>query len=1322
MARQATLDEKRYRENPSLSAEAAAAAAAAAASSSKSTAPGSGLIQAAKAALAGAVAYESLTEDQKQQRLAEQRAASAEAAIAIAEAVKEEEERRLELAALERQRQQELEEEAAAGATDEAEGSRGSLHQGMMSAGGTRTSEKAKVTASAETAGSEGRDSSSRPPPVRSFLAARRAGAGGSPRASDPSSGSGMVPGSGSSRSRSLVRQNGGGSALEAAAAATAAVEAVTGVKSFSPRGAKEAVAREEAAAVTASTAGTGEEKPGMGRTELPESRAKAVEAQAKATKAKAKAAQAQAKAAEAHRKATEAHIKASEASGSQLGTSAVTTTTGWGENGDQLGPGSVKGRLGVFASGNSKDVSASETPVNGRSQGSRSASTDPLAADGRKVDTDAPVSTRTSDHEEVSSVDAEYGRSVTDEVVVASKIAVTGGFSRSTTSSLSPVLESTEEAPAPGVPVSSADGRVARRWVGADNDRDSPGYVEDGHGAFVHHDNADIGSTDDKGISGASACGAGGVQAKSGWGENGDQNAPGSIRGRLGAFSGKDIGSSRNVPGEDMAEEEENSASMVSSSGEKSGNQRTSRSVNSRLGALPGSNDGDVSSKNGAEAFFASNPDRRTSPGWGVNGSQSAPGSIKDRLGAYSGNNGVGTASGRRRSGNQTTTRSEGTKSISADASAVASTFCAVGMKLGNGEISGSDRSEGTSELSPIDVGDYSGEPGSVKGQSAALPRKTGESSAALPSEDDASVPQTAGASGEELEGEEEGKINYEGREQLPPTSGWGEGGDQAAPGSITDRLGKFSGSGSSSGTSRGRSVSSRGGSGFGDSVIDNDDQGYIGAPMKSPPSREREGSHASASASEETDELVSVDSQQGDNGDRSGDLSSVRARVAALSSKGSRVPRISGRSRVGGGSGKISSPGSRSPPYKRDTEAGASARGYAESEGSDAGEEEQVSGDGERPARSTGSGSVKNRLSALSGSPRPGGARASMESIGGARMGLGSRSSSHESPTDDGSQERANMSPLSARVDRTMSVSFKERLAAFSKNSSSSGGSNSSVSKGDMRTRFGPASGTRSPSFKRGGSFKGGNDVDGQGESSPRSGGVHFKAAFSGRSPTYQRNGSRTDSSEDSKSVSSPEKPRSRKEEAIAVLAAAEEAAAREEEVWTRKLKNEGGNRRRRIKAAEGGDDDFEEEEEEEGGGKREAGARRHKPESKHTFDDQDYEEEDDKQGFEGDSDIGMGAKKSRRRTMKKSGFAYGGGGGRRADGYDDGTGISRDIEGISEEDQEFEEEEERDEMRPWPEAGGDDEDIETMEAKKVRVGRYSPTMWLIVDSLEK
>lgn len=1377
VARQATLDEKRYRENPSLSAEAAtaAAAAAAAASSSKSTAPGSGLIQAAKAALAGAVAYESLTEDQKQQRLAEQRAASAEAAIAIAEAAKEEEQKRLELAALERQRQQELEEEAAAGAADEAEG-QAPPRVTVMSAGDMPTSEKAKAAASSEsveTGASEGRDSSSRPPPVRSFLAARKAGAGGSPRASDPSSGSGMVPGSGSSGSRSLVRQNGGGSALEAAAAATAAVEAVTGMKSFTPRGAKEAVAREEAAAVAAAAAGTASEGHGMGRTELPESRAKAVEAQAKATQAKAKALEAQAKAADAHRKAAEAQIKAAEATGSQL-----STTTGWGENGDQLGPGSIKDRLGAFTSGNSKDPSASEPPVNGRPHdrifatafGSRSARFQAEGVEGESASADgtpASVSSRTSRLEDVSSDDAQYERSVTGEVVVASKIDVTGGFSRSTTSSLSPVPESAEEVSASGVsfgvPGSSADGRATGRWVGVDNDRDSPGSVGDGHEAFsgstpafVHGNKAGIGSTDGSEIGGAQTCG---------WGENGEQSAPGSIRGRLGAFSGKkDAAPSassadgsnshyrRNVPGGEIGDEEADSASAVSIPGMKSGDQTTSRSVNGRLRALPGSNDGatppdgDISSmnggplsrreQNGAEAFFASNPD-----GWGVNGDQSAPGSIKDRLGAYSGNNSVGTTSGRRRSGNQTATRSEDTKAVSADAS----TFCAVGMKLGNGDMSGSDRSEGTSELSPVGVGATStarrgmngevrasdwGEngdqsaPGSVKSHSAALPRKSGASYAALPSEDDASAPRTAGASGEEMEGEEERKVNFEGRERRPQTSGWGEGGDQAAPGSITDRLGKFSGIGKSSsgsdvtrsiGTSRGRTVTNRGGSGVGGGVINN--EGYTGAPVKSPPSRERGASQASASASEETDELVSVDDQQDDNGDGSVDLPSVRARVAALSGKGSRAPRISGRSRVGGGSGKISSPGSRSPPYQRDAEAGASASGYTESEGSGAGEEEQVSGDGERPARSTGSGwgesgdksgpgSVKGRLSALTGnkaihqgsrSPRPGGSATSMESVVGKRVGLGSRSGSHESPTDDGNQDRANMSPWSASVDRSTSGSFKERLAAFSKNSSSSSGSSGGVSRGDMRTRFGPASGTRSPPFRRGGSFKGGSGGDGSGESSPISGGDHFKAAFSGRSPTYRRNGSRADSSEDSKSLSSPDKPRSRKEEAIAALAAAEEAAAREEEVWTRKMNSEEDRRRaieKRVKAAsEGRGDDFEDEE---GGGRRGASARRHKQESKHAFDDQDYAEDDDRQGFGGDSDSGMGVTRPRRRAMKKSGFPYGGGG---------GTSTSRDIEGISEEDQEFEEEEEeRDEMRPWPEAGGDDEDIETMEAKKV------------------
>ncbi|CAM9517584.1 unnamed protein product [Ectocarpus sp. 8 AP-2014] len=129
-ARQATLDEKRARENmpaadgnkKSLSSLVPSAATpgrglTAAALAMAAGAPGSG--GGAAAAGAGAAAaveekYENLTDGQKEVRAVGQKAAVAEAATAIAELSKEEEQKRLELAALEEERLQELQEEAAA--------------------------------------------------------------------------------------------------------------------------------------------------------------------------------------------------------------------------------------------------------------------------------------------------------------------------------------------------------------------------------------------------------------------------------------------------------------------------------------------------------------------------------------------------------------------------------------------------------------------------------------------------------------------------------------------------------------------------------------------------------------------------------------------------------------------------------------------------------------------------------------------------------------------------------------------------------------------------------------------------------------------------------------------------------------------------------------------------------------------------------------------------------------------------------------------------------------------------------------------------------
>ena len=1438
VARQATLEEKRFRENPGLSVAADEGNA-----THSSSAPGSGLIQAAKAALAGTVAYESLTDAQKQQRAEEQKAASVEAAAAIAEAEKEEVQKREELAVLEKQRLQELEEEAAVAAAERLE------QEARKEDGGEMTDARydnppspselpdkdsprpKKVVAQAEPveafeAASSGDRDSLRPAPVQSFLAARKASAGNQA----PASGLGQEKASGGgwtsvSTRRAFSRQGSGGSALEAVAAATAAVEAVTGMKSFTPRGAKEAVAK-EAAATSAPGADTGwgemVEEAGDGNDGVPASRAKATEAQVKAAHAKAKAAEAQIKAAHAHARARAAHAEAAEAAGSSeghLGITASTTiaTTGWGENGDQTGPGSIKDRLGTFtsrgkAAGNATSDSTAESSATGRvhgrigaALGSRSSPFQGAAGTGNQTPVPASISG--------SGSQMEVARA--ERSSAASNIVGTGGLEGFTASTnLDPVLETAEfgeqqyatdsgaranGAPAAGVPAANLGQETPLDWA-AGREQDSPDVAEKPleafsgiNAAFVHHRKYGEADVNDRTVGDGNTyvdADDGRVQSY-GWGEDGDQSAPGSVRDRLSAFTGSRGDGAYALGGIDKdgapADDGESAPFRRMASG-----RRAPGSVKGRLGAFSGK-EGDVSpssddaptpyrravpggtvqsmggtsgrgeigdqadpeTKNhrgalargnngtGSVVVTTSSGDGKAlpyrQPGWGANGDQSAPRSIKNELGAFSGSKDI------------TSPRDVTPRHRTAPFADQSLTDAAAPSASGEEPSSLSRRSTVALDEAATSVRGALGD-GSPRKRSEGFSRPS-------------LSPIAAAASRRDVNG----------------VSGWGKNGNRSASGSVNKRLADFT------------RASANGGVGpsdaDGESFVggDDGDENNTDAPMRSPSSLERSAPQASSALAHASD--------HGEDGDEPRRLSSVRTRVGALSAKGGGTPRSgrAGETGVGVGS-KTSSPASRSPPYGRGASGGSRSWVGRADEPAD-----QIESGGVK----RGPGSVKDRLAAYSqgrsgvyttvggGRISPSGSRSpgsvgSADAVGSATAGVGD---AQDSANGESRQKLASSSSWSASVDRGASVSVKQRLAAFSKVSSSSGSGSSigssagggskingvglGLSKGDVRARFGAVPGSRSPSYNRGGA--GGGSAEASLVKEGAVGGGLAKATVGGRSPRYQRGGgfsedksggiertastsrigtsrslkkrsggiertaststigtsrsSQVDAfskiSADGSSASSPslDRPLSKKDVAIAALAAAEAEAAREEEEWTRKMRAVEEERRRvreeRMKVAAEAVAIAEQGEEGADGEDSFASlrARTSRLEGEVGED-------------AGEGGVGGGGRiRSRKRSMKKSGFPYGGGDGGVVgeDGsetsfeYDVGTSTAREIDGISEEDeddvdddQEDEEEDddrdegEDDDERPWPEAamaaGRDDEGGETMEAKKV------------------
>lgn len=348
VARQATLEEKQARENVTATVKKRPVVASAAPAQS-ADASGRGLIAAAKAALASSK-YEDLTEDEKQQRAKEQKAASAEAAVMIAQATKEEEEKRLELAALEKERQQELEEEAAAAATEDPSGSEAearnaqdrTLHQ---------VAEALEVSAKTGT-GREGAVSEE-----SGHAGGVVDGAAVSKTSSDDTSGTSVF-----------------------AKAARAAMDVVSGVMSSAVPGVeKEGVAKEEegvapgAVAASSSTVTLGS-ADSAGSTDLTEKAGSTDPAEAAtaagsvasdsaaATSRPSSGASATMDSApgKADLSTTVTDGSVSSAADGSDGSSSrrVPSTTGWGEDGEKTGPGSIKDRLAMF-SGESKPPAA---------------------------------------------------------------------------------------------------------------------------------------------------------------------------------------------------------------------------------------------------------------------------------------------------------------------------------------------------------------------------------------------------------------------------------------------------------------------------------------------------------------------------------------------------------------------------------------------------------------------------------------------------------------------------------------------------------------------------------------------------------------------------------------------------------------------------------------------------------------------------------------------------------------------------------------------------------------------------------------------------
>ena len=817
IARQATVDEKRARENktvpashqkrPSLSStipsaatpgRGLAAGAAAAITAAGATAAG---VTAASAAAAAAPAeqekYENLTEEQKQARAKQQKAALAEAASMIPEASKEEELKRLELAALEKERLQELEEEAAATAAvtlsggDSGSSAAGGPHGFSVAADGDggESAQDAQLRQVAEA--------------LKEVAVARGEVAGGSPGAATETK-----PAVGVRRPIS----RGGSFALDAAAAASAAVEAVTGVKGFTPGGTKEAVAREAAAA---------EAEDG--------------------------------------------------------GAARRVQTVGWGENNDQTGPGSIKDRLGVFSSdGNSgkkapaaadgADADAdADAPASGVVAGLGESIKNKLglfASVGKQTSAGAGAAAGAGASPAVAvAAGAELGEPTEDGFPTEDTAAATGAGAAFPTEE-----EGSERAAAAMTTTTGwgennqqsgpgsikdrlgafsgdkeADGSTGSVEAGAGAGRLPPPYRTEGRGGGVGDVHASV--PDIPSVSERSGGGPAGSASASWGGESGEKRGPGSIKDRLGAFTpgGKKAEEAAAVAGAagqprsggggnsvhasvpDIPSVSERSGGGLAESasaswGGESGEKRGPGSIKDRLGAFTS---GD---KKAEEAAAAAGPgglppppyrgggDRKSvhdivpdipsvseranggtgtggraagaSVGWGGSKDQPGPGSVKDRLGAFSS------------SSSPSPPPPSDKKADSVPAAAGVQPPPYPGAGAGEGGVRSRAGSTGSS------VGSDRSRPGSIKdrvnslysgGEAAAGAEEAGGKAEARlgtqPRRGDVhgavAMVSEATASGGELG---VGRVD---------TTGWGEGKDQVAPGSVKDRISSIYGSG---------------------------------------------------------------------------------------------------------------------------------------------------------------------------------------------------------------------------------------------------------------------------------------------------------------------------------------------------------------------------------------------------------------------------------------------------------------------------------------------------------------------------------------------
>eukprot|EP00903_Cladosiphon_okamuranus_P015046 g13919.t2 len=631
VARQAAVEEKRARENkkmptsnakkPSLSSTipsaatpgrgltAAAAERTAGVAAAAAVAAGAGAPAPAPApALVEQVKYENLTEEQKQIRAEHQKAAREEAASMIPEASKEEEQKRLELAALEKERLQELEEEAAATAAvtlssgadsgGSAAGSGDGGPHGFSVAedgDGAESAQDAQLRKVAEAlrevAVSRGEVTEGDVGAVETEpdvgAGAGAAGAAHAVAGSSPAAAAASASAAAAAAARRPISRS-GSFALDAAAAASAAVEAVTGVKGFTPGGTKEAVAREQAAAAAEEEEEEEEEEGAVGR-----------------------------------------RMK----------------TVGWGENSDQTGPGSIKDRLGVFSSDFTKTSTSADAgadagadadagPASGAAGGLGESIKNKLglfASVGKKTSARPAAGTAAGAGAELGETTEEgFPTEASDTAVDAEFPAGEGGSLREASPATTGWGDNNQQrGPGSiknrlgafsgdndaGVPTDSADAAGEGRLPSSHR-----GEGRGGEPGDVHASVPDIPSVGERSASG----GLPGSASVSWGGENGGRRAPGSInvnikiKDRLRAFSG------------DKKAEEEAAATGAGAGGlapppySGGGSGKSVHDIVPDIPSVSARANGGTGTGTGVT-------------GWGGSKDQPGPGSVKDRLGAFS-------------------------------------------------------------------------------------------------------------------------------------------------------------------------------------------------------------------------------------------------------------------------------------------------------------------------------------------------------------------------------------------------------------------------------------------------------------------------------------------------------------------------------------------------------------------------------------------------------------------------------------------------------------------------------------------------------------